>query len=182
MQAIGAACRRTFTAAHDSGPRPTSRIKWIVLHSTEGDTAAGAASWFANPASSGSAHLVVDDNECFRTVEDGRTPWAAHGANENGLHVEQAGYAAWSEKKWRARDITIRRAAYKSAVWSREYGIPLRWVGWAGLKLGRKGVTTHLDCSKAFPPNDGHHDPGSGYPKALFMSYAKMYAKQLGSA
>ncbi len=179
MQAIGASCNRTFTAVHDSGPRPTSKLKWVVLHSTEGDSAAGAASWFANPASGGSTQLVVDDKECFRTLEDGRIPQAAPGANTAGLHIEQAGHAAWTTAQWKQHDTTIRRAAYKTAMWSHTYGIPLRWVGPLGLKLGRKGVTTHADCTKAF--GGSHTDPGAGYPKDLFLQYAKMYAKQMGS-
>ena len=69
-QPISARCSRRFTAVHNSGTRPLSRITHIVIHSTEGDTAAGAATWFANPASGGSAHVVVDDHQCFRTLED----------------------------------------------------------------------------------------------------------------
>ena len=40
-----------YVAAHSSGDRPTSQIRYVVVHSTEGDTAQGAAAWFANPAS-----------------------------------------------------------------------------------------------------------------------------------
>ena len=51
---LTANCDTTYTAKHHSGKRPLASIKWIVMHSTEGDTALGAAVWFANPRSAGS--------------------------------------------------------------------------------------------------------------------------------
>lgn len=176
---ISSACSRKYTAAHDSGTRPASAIKWIVLHSTEGPTAEGAASWFANPASEGSAHLVVDDDACFRTLANDAIPWAAPGADTNGFHIEQAGFAAWTRSEWRIHDTTLRRAAFKAALHAKLFDIPLRWVGPVGLRLGRKGVTTHRDISYAWPIQARvagfHTDPGANYPKDVFMGYAQTY-------
>lgn len=177
MQEIRAACKRTFTAVHHSGPRLGAKIKWVVLHTTEGDTAVSAAAWFANPKSSGSAHLCLDDNVCYRTLSDSLIPWAAPGANTNGIHIEMAGHAAWTDDQWRARSWTVKRAAYKTAYHCHLYGIPLRWVGKWGLKLGRKGVTTHKDCSAAF--GGDHWDPGPNFPKTRFMDYARQYLAQM---
>lgn len=177
MQDLKAACKRTFTAAHHSGPRGNAKVKWVVLHTTEGDTAAGAAAWFANPKSAGSAHLVVDDDTCYRTLPNRMIPWAAPGANTNGIHIEMAGHARWTANEWRARVWTVKRAAYKTAAHCHEYGVPLRWVGKWGLRAGRKGVTTHKDCSDAF--GGDHWDPGAGFPKTLFMGYARTYLNQM---
>lgn len=180
---ISAACSRKYTAVHNSGSRPLSAIKWIVLHSTEGPTAESAASWFANPASEGSAHLVVDNDACFRCMANDDVPWAAPGANENGLHIEQAGYAAWTRTDWRANDLTLRRAAYKAAQHAKMFNIPLRWVGPVGLRLGRKGLTTHRDISYAWPVQARaagfHTDPGENYPKDIFLAYATQYLAQM---
>jgi len=172
---ISANCRHDYTAAHNSGTRPLSAIDLIVLHSTEGDTAQGAARWFANPASAGSTHLVVDDNVCYRTLRDDQIPWGAPGANYHGFHIEQAGYANWSSSKWgNLHNKTIRRAAFKTALHCKRYGIRVRWLSAAALKLGvRDGITDHDECSKAFGGN--HYDPGPNWPRSVFMGYVRAY-------
>lgn len=183
VDAIAAVCSTKYTAVHSSGTRPLSAIKWIVLHSTEGDTAAGAAQWFANQASEGSAHLCVDDNECFRTLANTQIPWAAPQANTDGFHIEQAGFAAWTRSMWLAHDPTIRRAAYKAALHANLFKVPLRWVGPVGLRLGRAGLTTHRSISYAWPIQARaagfHIDPGTSYPKDKFLAYAKQYLTQI---
>lgn len=180
---ITAGCDGGHLAAHDSGSRTPAAIKWVVFHSTEGPTAAGAASWFENPASEGSAQIVVDDDGCYRCLIDMLIPWAAPGANTNGLHLEQAGYTVWTRSQWLAHDDELSRAAYKAAVWAHLYGIPLRWVGPLGLRLGRKGFTTHRDISYAWPLQARaagfHTDPGRGYPKDVVLGRARAYLTEL---
>lgn len=52
-------------------------VRGVVLHITDGDTAAGAISWFKNPASEVSAHYVVDrDGTIYRVVRETDTAWA----------------------------------------------------------------------------------------------------------
>jgi N-acetyl-anhydromuramyl-L-alanine amidase AmpD len=52
-------------------------VEGVVLHVTDGDTAAGALSWFANPDSKVSAHYVVDrDGTVYRAVREADTAWA----------------------------------------------------------------------------------------------------------
>jgi hypothetical protein len=162
---------RVRRARHDSGPRRKSRIKWVVLHSTEGGTAESVARFFATTAQA-STHLVVDDKECWRMVPDLVIPWGAPGVNTGGLHIEQCGYARWTRAEWLAHGHTLDRSAAKAARWCHMYGIPLRWVGPVGLRLGRKGITTHADASKAFKKG-GHWDPGAGFPKDVWMARAK---------
>lgn len=181
---IPAVCSRLYTALRNSGPRPVTDIKWIVLHSTEGPDAAGAARWFADPKSEGSAHIVVDASTCFRTLPNTAIPWAAPGANAGGFHIEQAGYARWTRSDWLANEGTVRRAAFKAAWHAKLFGIPLRWVGPVGLRLGRKGLTTHRDVSYAWPllarKAGFHTDPGAAYPKDKFLQWAKEYLAQIG--
>src|SRR3972149_4306473 len=81
-------------AVHDSGPRKASSIRLVVLHSAEGTTAAGVASFFAGSAQA-STQLAVDDRECWRMLPDLVIPWGAPGANSDGLHVEICGFAKW---------------------------------------------------------------------------------------
>jgi hypothetical protein len=158
---------------HTSGRRPRSDVRWIVLHDEESASAFAAAAWFANRASQGSAHLCVDDGICYRTLDDDQIPWAAPGANEHGFHIEQAGFARWSAAIWRRHLRTLERAAYKTALHCRSFGIPPRFVGANGLRGGFRGVTTHAECSKAF--GGTHTDPGRLWPRRLFMSLVRRY-------
>jgi hypothetical protein len=175
---FASACITRLKAVHTSGPRKASDIRNIVMHSTEGPTAAGAAGWFANPKSSGSANLVVDGKECYRTVDDLVVPWAAPPLNTKGFHIEQAGYTHWTRAEWLAHTPTLDRAAYKAALRAVEYKIPIRFVGPLGLRLGRRGFTSHAAVSKAFRQSD-HTDPGTGYPWDVFLALVKRYATPL---
>jgi hypothetical protein len=168
-------CSRQYTAKRSSGKRPLNVITLGVFHSTQGWTAAGAAAWFHNPTSQGSAHRCNDDNVCFRTLDDNQIPWGAPGANYIGLHYEQAGFAQWSEKTWLEKFRTLRRTALKAAQDSRRYGIKIRWLSAEAMKSGVKnGFTDHDECSKAF--GGSHWDPGPGWPRKRVMGMMRAYA------
>src|SRR4051812_20418039 len=115
LRDIRSDCDPRYKAAHDSGPRKKADIKYVVIHCTEGDTAVGAASWFANEHSEGSANLVVDEEICYRCVPDLRIPWAAPPLNKAGLHIEIAGHVSWSRERWLNSGLALQRAAYKTA-------------------------------------------------------------------
>ena len=175
---ITAPCRLDYyPAAHDSGTRSQREIKWVVLHSSEGSTAEGAARWFRNPASAGSAHLSVDDDHCYRSLSDETIPWAAPGANTGGIHIEQAGFAAWGSLGWLRHRRTLNRAAYKTATRCKKYGIPVRFVTAAGLRGGASGITTHRECTAAF--GGTHSDPGAFWPRRFFMRRVRRHYSRL---
>jgi len=159
-------------AIHHGGKRSMSDVRLVVIHSTEGNTASGAAYWFQNEASEGSTHVVVDDEQCFRTLPDDVVPWGARGTNEDGLHVEMAGHASWTREQWLERRRTIQRAAAVAAVWGRFYGIPMRFLDAAALRRGERGVTTHAEVTKAYSGGMGHTDPGKNFPIDVFMRSA----------
>jgi hypothetical protein len=175
MDKISASCRLTYRAYHKSGTRSQHNIKLIVLHSTEGGgSAAAVARYFTSASSGGSAHLVLDDNACYRCLRNIDIPWGAPGANEQGFHIEQLGYAAWTQKQWLAHEQMLDRAAYKIAYHAHLFKIPLVFLTAAGLKAGKRGVTTHAEVSKAWHKTD-HSDPGSGYPIKYVLALAKKY-------
>ncbi len=170
------ACHTDFTAYHQSGTRPNSAVHLIVLHSTEGGgTARDVAHYFTSPNSGGSAHLVIDDTSCYRCLANTVVPWGAPGANVDGFHVEQVGYAAWTTDMWLAHPGMLERVAY--IVHSHVFSIPITFVKASGLQGGRHGVTTHAEVSKAFPNDAGnHHDPGTGYPLEHVLTLARNFA------
>ena len=178
MRDIRAACDGRYTAAHNSGRRAANQIRYVVIHCTEASEAEGSAVWFQNPASQGSAHLVIDDDTCFRTLPDLTVPWAAPPLNTEGFHIELAGHASWTRSQWLDRMITLRRAAYKTADRCYRYGIPVRKVGPLGLRLRRAGITGHADVSKAFRKSN-HTDPGAEFPWARFMQLVVMYYDEI---
>lgn len=173
-------CSRQYKAIRHSGTRPLDAIKWIVMHSTEGPTARSAAAWFTMPGAQGSTHLVLDDEECYRTLADNQVPWGAPGANYNGFHIEQAGFARWTSLMWsRNHWRMLNRGAYKAALHCRKFGIPPVFVTARGLKADKQGITTHKECTDAFQGGIGHYDPGPGWPRRMFMLMVKRHHKKL---
>ena len=142
-QPIPATCKRDFAAVHHSGTRQLSDISLVVIHSTESNSARSSAEWFANPNSNGSAHILVDDRECYRTLDNTVIPWGAPGANTRGFHIEHAGWAHWSTQDWLSHEQTLRRGAYKAALHAGRFHIPLRWLAVDDLRHGRAGFVTH---------------------------------------
>jgi N-acetylmuramoyl-L-alanine amidase CwlA len=108
-------CLGGYHASRTSGTRLPLAIRLIVLHDTEGGTAESVARYFASDKAKGSAHLVVDDRDCYRTLRNDEIPWGAPGANRQGFHIEQVGFARWSAPIWINHVQTLRRAAYKTA-------------------------------------------------------------------
>ena len=176
-------CTQGPRAANDSGPRKASQIKWAVIHSAEASddsgadtTAEGVANYFARPSTQASTQLAVDRDSCVRMLPDLVIPWGASGANTNGLHIEICGRAGWGREEWlqHSRRPMLDRAAFKVAKWCYHYRIPVRWVGPTGLKLGRKGLTTHKEVNDAFQ-NGSHWDPGPDFPRAEFLALVKKH-------
>lgn len=176
---IAADCLTTFRATRQSGTRPLSEIRWIVLHDAENPSAASVAAFFASPQATGSAHLVVDDVACYRTLPNDAIPWGAPGANEHGFHIEQAGLARWSSVVWLSHLATLNRAAYKTAFHCALFGVPVRFVSAVGLERGVRGITTHAECTRAF--GGSHTDPGPFWPRRLFMVRVAAYHRALVS-
>jgi hypothetical protein len=187
---ITADCSRVFYPAfHSSGKRKLSEVKWVILHDEEAPTARSAAEYFQKKTSGGSAHLCVDDKECYRCLSNQTIPWGASssfGANTHGFHIEQAGYAKWTGTVWRLKHLrTLNRAAYKTAFHCKKFGIPVAFVTADHLPY-KWGITTHAEVSKASRRQDPAHakdythtDPGLFWPRRFFMSRVRSYYAEL---
>ena len=84
---ISAPCSREFyPAAHSSGKRTLSKIKWIVLarHRSRARPARRRR-YFKSKGSGGSAHLCVDDNECYRCLANEDDLLGSSGSQRAGL-------------------------------------------------------------------------------------------------
>ncbi len=170
-------CSTKYKASKTSGTRKLSDIRLIVLHDEEASSAESAARFFTLPEAQGSAHLCVDDAICYRTLRNIDVPWAAPGANKQGFHIEQAGFARWSAVVWKSHRRTLQRAAYKTAYHCRLFGIPTVFLLAPALRTGASGITTHAECTKAF--GGDHTDPGPFWPRRYFMRLVLEYWSEL---
>lgn len=158
-------------------------VDLVILHSTENPvrsgTARNVARWFAGPsAPQASAHYVVGPDEVLRCVREEAVAWAAPGANHHGIQIEMVGQAAKTDWSRDGRDDTaglavMRRTAELVRGVCERWNIPRERVDAAGLKAGKRGITTHAAVTEAFKKST-HIDPGcqgdARWPWELFLS------------
>lgn len=141
------------------GPR-NGAVSLIVLHDTEGSYE-GAISWFKNPASQVSAHVVLsgDGTQATQMVRWSKKAWHVADFNDQSVGLEMAGFAS---KGYRSDEL--RRAARVVAYLLTKYRLPAVRVSEKGAQERRRGWTAHQSLGAA---GGGHHDPG--------FSPAKLY-------
>jgi N-acetyl-anhydromuramyl-L-alanine amidase AmpD len=171
-----------FIQARNFTPSRGRHIDLLVIHSMENQEKPGAArqvaQWFAGPdAPEASAHFCIDSHEVIQCVRETDVAWAAPGANHNGIHLEHAGMARQTAEDWAdvysasMLDVSIRLATSLCKA----FGIPPELVGVAGLKVGRRGITTHAYVTQAFKLST-HTDPGLEFP---LLDYCRRVAELL---
>jgi len=98
-------------------------------------------------------------------------PWAAPGANSDGIQLEHAGRAKQSGRDWSDAYSTamLDRSAALAADLCATYKIPVVWLYAADLVAGKRGITTHDAVSKAFK-RGSHWDPGTGFPVERYLA------------
>jgi len=166
-----------FLQAKEYGSRRGMTPGIIVLHTAENGNdptgARGVAEYFTTITRPASSHYVVDKNEIIHCVQESDAAWGAPGANEDGLHIEHAGTAAWTAADW-ARDDVLQMldlSAQLTASLCASYGIDAVWLSPADITAGKAGITGHVDVTKAFPLLHGTHtDPGPAFPIAKYIS------------
>lgn len=173
---------RYLGPARRSSAGSNKPIRRIVIHSTVSPCRAGqaekTAAYFRSEKAGGSAHYAVDPYEVVQCVFDSVIAWHAP-PNAHSLGVELCEYPAPTMDRWREAEhrLLFRRAAKLVAELCLAYDIPPYFVGPMGLRLGRKGVTTHASVSKAFGQSS-HWDPGS-WPRRAFMRAVRKHIKEL---
>lgn len=161
--------------ARNYTPTNGRQIDLIVIHDMEApeaqDTAENVANWFAGPnAPRASAHWCFDPDSAVRCVEDKDVAWHAPGANSNGLGYEHSGYAAQTRGEWLddASMATLRISAAQAAEDCRKYALPDAFVDAEGLLRGERGITTHLEVTRAYHKGT-HWDPGYEFPMDVYL-------------
>jgi len=154
---------RNFTKAN------RKKVDLVVLHSTENPIKAGVAKsvalWFSGESSPrASAHYIVGPDATFRCVREDDVAYAAPGANNNGVQIEQVGQAFKTQWLKDGTGVTDGYQVFKNSA-KLVHDICLRWdipmekVDAIGLLAKKRGITTHAAVSEAFKKSD-HVDPG----------------------
>jgi N-acetyl-anhydromuramyl-L-alanine amidase AmpD len=149
-------------------------IDVVVMHTMEiaerPDAAQICARWFASRASEVSAHYCVDAGAVIQCVREKDIAWHARGGNAASIGVELAGFASQTRRDWRddySAEV-LERAASLVAEICRRRRVPVRWLSADDLRAGRRGLTGHVDVSRAYGKSD-HWDPGDGFPVEAFV-------------
>lgn len=154
---------------------------WIVLHTMEmpdkGDTAMSCAHLFQSLPSTrkASAHFCIDNARAIHTVNLDDVAYGAPGANRRGIHLEHAGFAKQTAVEWTApyNQSMLKLSAIVAGEIVKRYKIPITFLTVEQLQRGERGFTTHNVCSKAFPPNAGHWDPGPHFPMLEYLQLVR---------
>lgn len=175
-------CSTRYHALYHGGTRQPIDIRDIVIHTTEGETAEGAARWFATPNlppnEQGSSNVIVSDDICYRVLDDLVIPWAAPPFNMQGFHIEIVGFAHWTKAEWATHKKRVENAAYRAAIRCNRFSVPIRWNSVADLLANKHGITSHANISAAFHQTT-HTDPGEGFPVLEFMELVQWYSNRL---
>lgn len=142
----------------------------VVLHDTEGSYQS-AISWFQNPASQVSAHIVLreDGLEATQMVKYDSKAWHVAAFNTYSIGLEMAGVASIG---FRAEEL--RRAARIVAFLLHKYRLPATLLSERDALAGRKGWTAHQCLGAA---GGGHRDPG--FSKAKLWWFGRLVKSEL---
>jgi len=175
-----------FVESPNATPTKGRPIHVVVIHTMEtserSDAAEAVARWFARAETAVSAHYCVDADSVVQCVREEDVAWHARGGNASSIGIELAGYAGQGPKGW-DDDYSwavLERAAALAADICARYAIPVRWVRAEGLRSGVRGLTGHVEVSRAFRKSD-HWDPGPAFPVARFLRLVRQ-AQRVASA
>lgn len=168
----------TSYVRNQSDRQPGSKIRLIVLHTTEGHNRPGLqdlknlASWFDNPAAQASSHVGNDaEGNDARFVADKKKAWTCAAYNSVSLNLEQIGFSATAKATWLAQNkAQLRNTAEWIAYWSKEHGIPIRK---ARVFKGRVLLAGVIQHSGLGVEGGNHGDCGEGYPFEYVLKLAK---------
>jgi N-acetyl-anhydromuramyl-L-alanine amidase AmpD len=157
------------------------QIDLIVIHTMEADQTEGralaCAKDFATTSDPRSAHYCIDNAAIIHTVQEKDVAFAAPGSNQQGIHLEHAGFARMTAADWAIDYSTamLGLSAQLSASIAFRRDVPIVWLSPEDLVAGKRGITSHNNVSLAFHLTT-HTDPGPNFP---VESYLKLVQQAL---
>jgi N-acetyl-anhydromuramyl-L-alanine amidase AmpD len=169
-------------SAHPSrtGGARTQPVRWLVIHTSEGNElpsgAENLAAFISRPATSGnvaSYHYIADNDKVIPIVPDDRQAYAASGGNNAGLHICHPGKAAQTRDQWfdEQSGSQLEQVARWLADKAAQYGVPLGLINPDQVRAGVPGICGHHEITQAFKIST-HTDPGKSYPWDWVISRA----------
>lgn len=155
--------------------RGGTKVIWLCLHTSEGGGTARQlrdADWWE-----GSSHAISDTTELLTAAQGCVDPafaaWTLRNGNHRSENIEQIGQAKWTREHWLTERMPqLRLTAQWLANRSKARGIPLTYVGVAGVKARTAGVIQHNDYSVGTGDGD-HWDCGPNYPIDVVIDLAR---------
>jgi hypothetical protein len=163
-------------------PSTPRTIDIIGIHSAEAaelpNTAEALGAYFnRHPQITGgrkaSTHLGVDCDSVGWYVPFENIAYAAGGINQNGIHIEHAGYARQTRAEWLDdySEAMLRLSASLTASLCVRYQIPAVWLTPKDLLAKERGITSHYNACIAF--GGDHWDPGYEFPEDLYIEWVR---------
>jgi N-acetyl-anhydromuramyl-L-alanine amidase AmpD len=171
-------------------------LRWIVIHSAETSerpsSAEALGEYFRDPKRRNnagelvpvvaSAHYSVDCDSIVQHVLQSdvafhvraRPSTLSVSVNDLSIGIELTGRAEQSRDEWLddyGKKLLPLAAGLVRQLCDR-WGLPMEYVGAAGLLAGRPGLVGHVDVRDAFR-QDTHYDPGPSFPWDVFVALVK---------
>lgn len=143
---------------------------FIIVHTTEGDTAASAEQALLSKGYS--YHALIEQNGAvIRLLPDSVNAIGAGGANSNSLQVSLVGrVGADGGSHFDPQSPQLQSLSRQIAEWANKYKIPIQKVAFNG-QNNTKGVIGHIDIHDA--ASEGHTDPGVNFPWEKVLANAR---------
>jgi len=171
------ALQRVGMPSPNQSSRGGSKVRLIVLHTSEGATTyQSLGNFFANPASGVSSHVGIDNSSngvIGEYVGRSNKAWTSCNANPVAVQAEMctpSGAAmGWSAAQWQAQGVMLSNTAAWIAEESAAFGIPIVRLSPSQAQGGSAGVCQHSDLGGW---GCGHSDCGPNFPMDQVLSMA----------
>ena len=172
------ALKRVGIPSPNQSSRGGSKVRLIVLHTSEGATTyQSLGNFFSNPSSGVSSHTGIDNSSSGvigEYVGRSNKAWTSCNANPVAVQAElctPSGAAmGWSAATWQGQSVMLANAAAWIAEESAALGIPIVRLSPSQAQGGSAGVCQHSDLGGW---GCGHSDCGPNFPMDQVISMAK---------
>lgn len=133
--------------------------------------------YFQHPDKPSSAHIGVDSNSICQYVKKNNQAAGAPGANQDGFHVEFAGYGRETREQWLDPYGISMLALGSDAIAQLCIDLKIPPMHLTNAQLAdktQKGIVGHVQVSQVYQLSD-HTDPGPNFPWDYFIQSVRAF-------